>query len=186
VRNLRSQKFLAGRIPSFRIGTCVRSDTRAYTYVQNDVLQKVIGLDDESRLEKDVTFVIWHGTSLWVIGPLVFAVIVWFLLQGRLRARQYRRVAEELGFIYLSSTVAETLDLSKASFREPWDIATNVIVGTFKGVETVALYFHANHGEVGYKQTTVAMKSSTPIVDVKPLAVFWDTRGTDRGVDRHV
>jgi hypothetical protein len=113
--------------------------------------------------------VIWHGTSLWVSILLVSAVIVWFLLQGRLRARQYHRVAEELGFTYLGRTVPETLDLSKASFREPWNLATNVIVGTFKGVETVAFYFHANHGEMGYKQTTVAMESNTPIVELSSL-----------------
>jgi hypothetical protein len=117
--------------------------------------------------------VIWQGTSLWVIGP-VSALVVWFLLQGRLRARQYHRVAEKLGFTYLGRTVPETLDLSKASFREAWDIATNVIAGTFKGVETVALYFHANHGEMGYKQTTVAMKSSTPLAELTSL---WQSSG---------
>jgi hypothetical protein len=118
--------------------------------------------------------VIWHGTSLWVIGPLVLVLIVWFLLQGRLRARQYHRVSEELGFTYLGRSVPGTLDFSKASFREPWDMATNVIVGTFKGVETIAFYFHANHGEMGYKQTTVAMKSSTPIVELTGL---WQSSG---------
>jgi hypothetical protein len=47
-------------------------------------------------------------------------------------------------------------------------------VGTFKGVETVAFYFHANHGEMGYKQTTVAMKSSIPIVELTSL---WQSSG---------
>jgi hypothetical protein len=118
--------------------------------------------------------VIWHGTSLWGIGLFASAIVLWFLLQGRSRAREYQRVAKALGFTYLGTAVPETLDLSKASFREPWDVATNVIVGTFKGVETIAFYFHANHGDVGYKQTTVAMKSSSPITDLTSL---WQASG---------
>lgn len=98
-----------------------------------------------------------HEASLWATGLSVLTLIVRVLLRGRLKTRQYHRIAEELGFTYLGRTAPETLDLSKASFREPWDMATNVIAGTFKGVETAAFYFHANHGEVGYKQTTVAM-----------------------------
>ncbi len=111
---------------------------------------------------------------MWATGLLVSALIVWVLLRRRLRARQYHRVAEELGFTYLGGTAPRTLDLSKASFREPWDMATNVIVGTFKGVETAAFYFHANHGEVGYEQTTVAMKSNTPIAE---LSSIWQASG---------
>lgn len=53
-------------------------------------------------------------------------------------------------------------------------MATNVMVGAFKGVETVAFYFHANHGDMGYKQTTVAMKSSARIVELSSL---WQTSG---------
>jgi hypothetical protein len=116
----------------------------------------------------------WLGTSLWATGLSVLTLIVWVLSRGRLKTRQYHRIAEELGFTYLGRTAPETLDLSKASFREPWDMATNVIAGTFKGVETAAFYFHANHGEVGYKQTTVAMKSSTPIAE---LSSIWQASG---------
>jgi len=53
-------------------------------------------------------------------------------------------------------------------------MATNVIAGNFKGVETAVLHFHANHGEVGYKQTTVAMKSSAPVVELSSL---WQSSG---------
>lgn len=117
---------------------------------------------------------IGHGTRLWATVLSASALIVWFLLQGRLRARQYHRVAEELGFTYLSMTVPETLNLSKASFWNSCDVSTNVIAGVFKGVETIALYFHANHGEVGYKQTTVAMRSSAPVVELSSL---WQCSG---------
>jgi hypothetical protein len=113
--------------------------------------------------------VIWHGTGLWATGLPVLAFVVWALLRGRLRARQYRRIAEDLSFTYLGRHVPETLNLSKASFWNSWDLATNVIMGTFKRVETAVFHFHANHGEVGYKQTTVAMKSSAPVVELSSL-----------------
>lgn len=125
-------------------------------------------------LEKEGDPVTWHGTGLWTIGLLVAALALWVLLRGRLRARQYHRIAEELGFTYQGRRLPETLDLSKASFGEPWDIATNVIAGTLKGIETIAFHFHANHGEVGYKQTTVAMKSSAPVVELSSL---WQSSG---------
>jgi len=115
-----------------------------------------------------------HGTTLWATGISASALIIWVLLRGRLRSRQYHQVADELGFTYLGRTLPETLDLSKASFREPWDMVTNVIAGTFKGVETAVFYFHANHGEVGYEQTTVAMKVQTPIVELSSL---WQASG---------
>src|SRR5947207_14581622 len=106
--------------------------------------------------KEDGDLVTWHGMSLWATGLAIATLIVWTLLRGRLRAHQYYRVAEELGFTYLSRTVPETLDLARASFWNSWDLATNVILGAFKGIETAAFHFHANHGEVGYKQTTVA------------------------------
>ena len=117
---------------------------------------------------------IWHGTSLWATGLSVSALIVWALLRGRLRASEYHRVAKELGFTYRGRTVPETLNLSKASFWDSWDVPTNVIEGGFKGLQTAVFYFHANHGEVGYKQTTVAMKSGAPIVD---LSTLWRSSG---------
>jgi hypothetical protein len=119
-------------------------------------------------------FVIGRGTSLWLTGFSSSGLIVWFLLRGRSRARQYNRVAGELGFTYLGNALPETLNLSKASFWNSWDMATNVIAGNFKGVETAVLHFHANHGEVGYKQTTVAMKSSAPVVELSSL---WQSSG---------
>jgi hypothetical protein len=128
-----------------------------------------IGLDDENSKKEDGDLVIVHGTSLWATGLSISALVVWVLLWGRLRTRQYRQVAEELGFTYLGRRVPETLNLSKASFWNSWDMATNVIAGAFKGVETAAFHFHANHGEVGYKQTTVAMKSSVPVVELSSL-----------------
>jgi hypothetical protein len=118
--------------------------------------------------------VIAHGTGVWAVGLSVLGLIVWALLRGRVRARQYRRLAKELGFTYLGRRVPEALSLSKAPFWNPWDMATNVIAGTFKGVETAAFYFHANHGEVGYKQTTVAMKSSAPVAELSSL---WQSSG---------
>lgn len=111
----------------------------------------------------------WHGTNLWVTGLLVLALIVWALLRRRLRTRQYRQLAEELGFAYRGGSVPETLDLSKASFWNSWDVATNVIAGIFKGDETAVFHFHANHGEMGYKQTTVAIKSGAPITELSSL-----------------
>jgi hypothetical protein len=113
--------------------------------------------------------VIRHGTSLWVTGLLVLVLILCVLLRGRLRTRQYRQLAEELGFAYLGGSVPKTLDLSKASFWNSWDVATNVITGTFRGNETAVFYVHANHGEVGYKQTTVAIKSAAPIAELSSL-----------------
>ena len=117
---------------------------------------------------------IWHGTGWWLAGLTLSALIIWSLLSGRLRASQYRRVAEELGFTYLGASLPDALDLPKASFWNSWDAATNVIAGTFKGVETAVFYFHANHGEMGYKQTTVAIKSG---VLVGELPSHWQSSG---------
>ena len=113
---------------------------------------------------------IGHGTGPWIGGSAISALIVWSLLRGRTRARRYHRVATELGFTYLGSAVPETLNLSKASFWNSWDVATNVIMGSFKDVEAAVFHFHANHGEVGYKQTTVAMKSNAPVAQGSSLS----------------
>jgi hypothetical protein len=107
------------------------------------------------------------GTSLTLLS--MSALITWMLLRGRVRARQYRQLAGELGFTYCGGTLPDTLHLSKASFCNPWDLATNVIVGALEGVDTVLFRFHANHGDVGYKQTVVAMKSTVPIVELSSL-----------------
>jgi hypothetical protein len=115
-----------------------------------------------------------YRTSLWITGLSVSGLTAWVLWRGRQRARQYRRVAQELGFTYLGPLVPETLDLSKASFWNALDVATNAIAGTFEGVETVVLHLHANHGDVGYKQTTVAMKSGAPLVELSSL---WQSSG---------
>ena len=110
-----------------------------------------------------------NETSLWTTSLSISLLIVWALLLGRLRARQYHRVAEELGFKYLGRSLPEALNLSKASFWDSWDVVTNVIAGAFKGVDTAVFCFHANHGEVGYKQTTVGMRSSVPVVELSDL-----------------
>jgi hypothetical protein len=118
--------------------------------------------------------VIGAGTSPWLTGFSSSGLILWFLLRARSRARQYNRVAGDLGLTYLGGTLPETLNLSKATFWDSWDMATNVIAGDFKALETVVFYFHANRGEVGYKQTTVAMKSSAPVAE---LSSFWPVSG---------
>ena len=109
------------------------------------------------------------GTSLWATGVAISTLIVWAVLRRRSRSRQYRWVAEDLGFTYLGRKLPETLDLSKASFWDSWDLAANVILGTFKGIETATFYFHANHGDVGYEQTTVAIKSNVSVVELSSL-----------------
>jgi hypothetical protein len=128
-------------------------------------------------LEKEGDPVTWHGTGLWTIGLLVAALALWVLLRGRLRARQYHRIAEELGFTYQGRRLPETLDLSKASFGEPWDIATNVIAGTLKGIETIAWL---QTDDCGHE---IKCPGSGTI---KPLAKFRHLCGKSRGVDRHV
>lgn len=67
--------------------------------------------------------------------------------RGRIRTRQYHRVAEDLGFQYLGETLPSSLNLSRASFWDEWDSAQNVIVGSFKDIETFVFYFHAIPGQ---------------------------------------
>ena len=88
------------------------------------------------------------------------------------RLPAYRQPQRERGHVHNGS--CRDLDLSKASFWNSWDAVTNVITGTFRGHETAVFHFHANHGEMGYKQTTVAIKSDAPIVG---MSSFWQGSG---------
>lgn len=103
-----------------------------------------------------------------VVVAVVVGSILFLLLSARLRAQRFRLIAQKLGFKYLGRPFPKDLPLEEASFWEPFDVATNVMRGIFKDVDTIVLYFHANHGDVGYKQTIVAMKSDRPIHDEFP------------------
>ena len=106
----------------------------------------------------------WWYTVLSV-AVLVILTIVW----GQFRARQCREIAKQLGFKYRAWKVPETLHLSGASFWNSGDFVTNVIAGSYNGMESAVFHFHANHGEMGYKQTTAAVKSGTPIAQLSSL-----------------
>jgi hypothetical protein len=75
--------------------------------------------------------------------------------------RQHEAI-ERLGFAERGFTLPTTLDLSRSSFWQPGDWSSNVILGVFEGVETVAFDFE-HRSDFGYTQTVVAMKSDSSI-----------------------
>jgi hypothetical protein len=61
------------------------------------------------------------------------------------------------------------LTISSAPFFSFGDQVSNVWIGDFENRETVVFDFHANHGDVGYKQTVVAVKSQCKIPSMSTL-----------------
>jgi hypothetical protein len=74
----------------------------------------------------------------------------------------------EMGFTERGFTLPETLDISRSSFWQPGDWCSNVVLGGFEGVETVAFDFE-HRDDFGYTQTVVAMKSNARISTLPTL-----------------
>jgi hypothetical protein len=53
-------------------------------------------------------------------------------------------------------------------------MTSNVISGMYDGLEMAILDYHANHGELGYKQTVVASRSD---ISVREMTGLWKFSG---------
>jgi hypothetical protein len=77
-------------------------------------------------------------------------------------------LVDELRFTERGFTLPESLDISRSSFWQSGDWCSNVILGVFEGVETVAFDFE-HRDDFGYTQTVVAMKSNAHISTLPTL-----------------
>lgn len=100
--------------------------------------------------------------SHWIV-IVGIALVGAALLQRQVRAKQYQSTASEIGLKFDGSGLPSDLPIASAPFYAITDQVSNVSVGTFDNRETVIFDFHANHGDVGYKQSIVAVKSQCSI-----------------------
>lgn len=112
--------------------------------------------------------------GLWGSTVLIICIAVLCLALGSKRALEYRQLAKTLGFQYLGTKLPGSLRIRDASFWDTFDVTTNAIAGSLKGLDSVAFHLHANHGEMGYKQTTVAIKSPVPL---REFSALWKASG---------
>jgi hypothetical protein len=104
---------------------------------------------------------------LWIVTILV---VVSTLLQRSFRGPAIRRLGERLELKFNATALPLDLDITKASFFAPWDSVSNVLSGNFENRQMAVFDFHANHGDVGYKQTTAAVVSDSSI---EPMSHLW-------------
>ena len=102
---------------------------------------------------------------IWTFAALVVTGAV---LQRGYRAKQFRSVERKLGFRFAGSRVPEDFP-TPAPFYSVTDQVPNVSIGEFHGRRTMILDYHANHGDVGYKQSIVAFKSQCRIPSLPSL-----------------
>ena len=96
---------------------------------------------------------------LWIVSSALVAFAVY---QRSSRRFTLRRLAPTLSMTP-TKTLPTDLPISNATFYTPADIVSNILLGNREGRETVAFDFHANHGDVSYIQTTVAVRSFAPV-----------------------
>ncbi len=103
---------------------------------------------------------------IWILGIALISVA---LLQRQLRSQKYRSVAGKLGLRFEGGRLPEDLPISTAPFYALTDQVSNVLSGRLDSRETVVFDFHANHGDVGYKQSMVAVRSECRIPTMTAL-----------------
>lgn len=95
-------------------------------------------------------------TTLWFVA---ISLAAFAILQRSFRGSAVRRLEGRLGLKPAGHTLPQDLNLGSASFFAPSDGVSNVLVGSFENRQTAVFDFHANHGDMGYTQTVVAMTS---------------------------
>jgi hypothetical protein len=104
--------------------------------------------------------------SLIWIATILIVVIA--LYQRLFRGTSYQRLGSRLGLRF-DNDLPPSLDIKSATFFTPFDTVSNVLSGPYQNREVVVFDFHANHGDVGYKQTTVAIKSQASVESTSTL-----------------
>ena len=85
--------------------------------------------------------------------------------------KSFRPVLNELGLKSANGRLPAGLDLSKASFFSRFDDVENVITGEYGGRDIAVINYNANHGDVGYKQTTVAIRSENGAASLPSIRI---------------
>ncbi|KAA6457564.1 hypothetical protein DYQ86_22310 [Acidobacteria bacterium AB60] len=102
----------------------------------------------------------------WTFAVLI---VIGAVLQRGFRSKQFRSIERKLGFRSAGSRAPEDFPIKDAPFYSITDQVSNVSIGDFEGRRTMILDYHANHGDVGYKQSIVAFKSSCRIPSLPSL-----------------
>ena len=90
-------------------------------------------------------------------------------LQRKWQGHLFRAVLQQLGFRSDGQSLLDDLPISGAPFYGSPDQATSVWSGSFDDRETIIFEFRT-HGDFGYSQTIMAVKSSC---EIPQLSTLW-------------
>jgi hypothetical protein len=105
-------------------------------------------------------------TIIWIISITTIVIVIY---QRSARSSAFRHVAEQLALKYSVNALPKDLILTDISFFNQWDSVSNVMTGKYQNHEVAVFDFNANHGDIGYKQTVIAVKSHAQVEEISNL-----------------